>query len=346
MGGTMMSPKAVQFLRKALGLEGSTALEVTPLSKRGSDRAFFRVAWPPNGSVIVIDYDPQRQENCYYASIAHFLEGISVPVPHVLGHDPSNHLMVTEDLGETDLWSFRGSQREIRDGLYRQTLSAMQRFHSFPEKEFPTERVLLMEPFDGQLYKWERDYFRDHFVEAVCHIRLDLPFSGALETELSQLADRLMAGPRCLVHRDLQSQNVMIHGGKPVFIDFQGMRFGSPFYDLGSFLCDPYVELTHEERIGYLSAYYGLSDWGYDWDAFRDLFWDASAQRLMQALGAYGFLGLSKGLTAFLEYIPAGLNNIESVVGHATGLPLLRELLGRCRAVWTERMGHPKGVIS
>jgi hypothetical protein len=106
------------------------------------------------------------------------------------------------------------------------------------------------------------------------------------------------------------------------------------------------VELTNEERIGYLSAYYGLSDWGYDWDAFRGLFWDASAQRLMQALGAYGFLGLSKGLTAFLEYIPAGLENLESAAGHTTGLPHLRALLGRCRAVWTERMGHPKGVIS
>lgn len=344
MGDAMLRPEVVQFVREVLGLEGSMALQATPLGKRGSDRVFFRVAWPPNGSAIVIDYDPKRRENCYYASIAHFLEGISVPVPHVLGHDPSNHLMVTEDLGETDLWSFRGSQRDLREGLYRQTLSAIQRFHSFPEREFPTERVPLMEPFDPQLYKWERDYFRDHFVGAACHIPLDLSFSGALERELSQLADRLVAGPRCLVHRDLQSQNVMIHGGRPVFIDFQGMRFGSPFYDLGSFLCDPYVELTDEERIGHLSAYYGLSDWGYDWDTFRDLFWDASAQRLMQALGAYGFLGLSKGLTAFMEYVPAGLTNLESAVGHATGLPRLRELLGWCRAVWAERTGHQKGI--
>lgn len=340
----MMMPEAVQFVRKVLGLEDSTVLGVAALGKRGSDRAFFRVTWPPNGSVIVIDYDPKRRENCYYASIAHFLEGINVPVPHVLAHDPSNHLMVTEDLGETDLWSFRGSQREIREGLYRQTVSAMGRFHSFPEKEFPTERVPLMEPFDAQLYKWERDYFTDHFVEEVCHIRLDAPYSATLEAELSHLAERLMAGPRCLVHRDLQSQNVMIRGGKPVFIDFQGMRFGSPFYDLGSFLCDPYVELTDEEQMGYLSAYYDLSDWGYDWSAFTDFFWEASAQRLMQALGAYGFLGLSKGLTAFLAYIPAALSNLESAAGRAPGLAHLRELLGQCRAALTKRMGHSKDV--
>ncbi len=339
-----MRPEVARFARKVLGLEDSTALQAAPLGKRGSDRAFFRVTWPSKGSAILIDYDPKRQENCYYASIAHFLEGIDVPVPHVLGHDPASHLVVTEDLGETDLWSFRGSQTDLREGLYRQTLSAVQRFHSFPEKEFPKKRVPLMEPFDRHLYQWERDYFRGHFVKEVCHIVLNLPFSGALETELSRLADRLMAGPRCLVHRDLQSQNVMIHRGRPVFIDFQGMRFGSPFYDLGSFLCDPYVELTDEERIDYLSAYYSLSDWGYNWDTFTDLFWEASAQRLMQALGAYGFLGISKGLRAFLEHIPAALNNLDMAASHTTDLPHLRALVGRCRAVWTERIGRPEGA--
>jgi hypothetical protein len=32
-----------------------------------------------------------------------------------------------------------------------------------------------------------------------------------------------------------------------------------------------------------------------DQATFRYVFWEASAQRLMQALGAYGFLALKKG---------------------------------------------------
>ena len=63
----------------------------------------------------------------------------------------------------------------------------------------------------------------------------------ALEAELAALAGRLGETPLSLVHRDLQSQNVMVVNGEPVLIDFQGLRPGSFFYDLGSLLFDPYV---------------------------------------------------------------------------------------------------------
>jgi len=76
----------------------------------------------------------------------------------------------------------------------------------------------------------------------------------------------------------------MIRAGEPFFIDFQGMRFGSLFYDLGSLLCDPYVTLEDRERDELLFFYYGLSKRELDWPGFRNSFWEASAQRLMQAL--------------------------------------------------------------
>src|SRR5208282_5405475 len=107
-----------------------------------------------------------------------------------------------------------------------------------------------------------------------------------------------------LVHRDLQSQNVMIRDEKPFLIDFQGMRFGSLFYDLGSLLCDPYVHFSEIERDELLLFYYGLSKRQQEWAEFRHGFWEASAQRLMQALGAYGFLGVNRGLAAYLEHVP------------------------------------------
>jgi hypothetical protein len=118
----------------------------------------------------------------------------------------------------------------------------------------------------------------------------------------------------------------MIRDGEPYFIDFQGMRFGSPFYDLGSLLCDPYVNLSGNEQDDLLSFYYGLTRWGFDWASFRNTFWEASAQRLMQALGAYGFLGLNKGLKVFLEHIPAGLRNLLLAATQVASLPRLREL--------------------
>jgi len=135
---------------------------------------------------------------------------------------------------------------------------------------------------------------------------------------------------RCLVHRDLQSQNVMIRDGEPFLIDFQGMRFGNPFYDLGSLLCDPYVDFLDREREELLSFYSGLFKGSLDQGSFWNYFWEASAQRLMQALGAYGFLGIKKGLTAFLDYIPAGLRNLRLAAAYVPYLSHLRELSLSC----------------
>jgi aminoglycoside/choline kinase family phosphotransferase len=203
-----------------------------------------------------------------------------------------------------------------------------------------------MEGFGPDLYRWERDYFKEHLVRDFCGIELEPSFERELESELSALGERLSGTARCLVHRDLQSQNVMIHDGEPFLIDFQGMRFGSPFYDLGSLLCDPYVEFSGNERGQLLSYYYRLwrttggtlskgegLKWNLDWEAFRDDFWIASVQRLMQALGAYGFLGGKKGLQTYLEHIPAGLAHLQLAADHVRFLPLLREICRKCQKI-------------
>jgi aminoglycoside/choline kinase family phosphotransferase len=236
-----------------------------------------------------------------------------------------------EDLGDTDLWSLRETPWETRRALYQKTLVIAHRLHSLPERDFPSDRVRLMEGFGPNLYRWERDYFRNHFVREVCGIELEPQFERELEAELSSLAERLLGTIRCLVHRDLQSQNVMIRDGKPLLIDFQGMRFGSPFYDLGSLLCDPYVNLSDGERDELLSFYYGLSKWNLDLATFQNAFWEASVQRLMQALGAYGYLALKKGLKGYLEHVPSGLRNLHLATSHVSTLPQLRELSLKCQ---------------
>jgi len=327
----------IVFARGALGLPASASIELSSLEGRGSDRTFFRLTWNRMDSAVLIHYDPKRVENTYYADIAAFLHEIGVAAPHVIRHDPAGCLIVMEDLGESDLWSYRESPWEIRRTLYQKTLTLTHRLHSFPKDDFPSGRVRVMEGFGPHLYRSERDYFKKHFVREVCKVTLGLSFERELETELSALAERLGGTGRCLVHRDLQSHNVMIRDGEPLFIDFQGMRFGSSFYDLGSLLCDPYVNLSEEEQDELLSFYYGLSTWDHDWATFQNIFWEASAQRLMQALGAYGFLALQKDLKAFLGHIPAGLHHLQFATSQVGTLPRLRELCVECQRVIEKR---------
>ncbi len=327
----MQRETMIAFARESLGLPQSVPIALAPLNERGSDRSYFRVSWAPEGLAVLVHYDPVRRENALWADIALFLAGLGVPVPRLLRHDPENCLVLMEDLGDADLASFAGVDWETRGDLYRKTLSAAHLLHSFPAAEFPSRQVKLMEAFGPDLYRWERGYFMEHFVRGVCGIEPAATFAAGLEEELSGLTGRLAACPQCLVHRDLQSQNVMVRDGEPVLIDFQGLRLGCAFYDLGSLLCDPYVVIPEDRREELLSFYLGLSGREGDLAAFQDAFWEASAQRLMQALGAFGFLGRKKDLPAFLSHIPSGLANLILATTRAKSLPLLQNLAAMCR---------------
>jgi len=116
-------------------------------------------------SAVLIHYDPKRVENTYYADIAAFLHEIGVPAPQ--GDPPRSGrcLIVVEDLGSPDIWSYRETPWETRRALYQKTLTIAHRLHSFPKNDFPSGRVRLMEGFGPHLYRSERDYFKEHFCQ-------------------------------------------------------------------------------------------------------------------------------------------------------------------------------------
>jgi aminoglycoside/choline kinase family phosphotransferase len=319
----------IAFSGETLGLRGEASVKLSQLAGRGSDRTYYRVRWGTSNSVILVRYQPGRIENRYFADIARFLLNNGIPVPKIIRHDAANCLIIMQDLGHTDLCSLQHESWEIRKDLYQKTLAIALKLHSFEEDRLPSGGIRLMEPFGPDLYRWERNYFLDNFVHALCGIELEPNFKRQLEAELEALARRLASGRQSLVHRDLQSQNVIISGEAPFLIDFQGMRYGTRFYDLGSLLCDPYVVFSETERKELLSFYRELSKLPSE-DGFQQMFWEASAQRLMQALGAYGYLGLHRGLSEYTVHIPAGLRNLQTAAEKSASLPKLFEVCARC----------------
>jgi hypothetical protein len=130
---------------------------------------------------------------------------------------------------------------------------------------------------------------------------------------LENIAERLAELPRVLVHRDFQSQNIITRSGHAHLIDFQGMRPGLAEYDLASLLFDPYVRFSADEREELYSYYMerrGLSST----PQMRETLRLCAMQRLMQALGAYGFLGLVKGSRHFLAHVPAALRSLRNLI--------------------------------
>jgi len=320
----------LHFCRKSLGISDSIKIQISPFERRGSDRSFFRIRWNKN-SAILIHYNPNRIENTLYIDIAKFLMEINIPVPRLIASNSDKCFILMEDIGNKTLFSLRKEPWQKRRTLYQKTLLIIHQLHSFKKQCFPYHRLKLMEDFGPELYRWEQEYFKEHFVRGWCKINLKFSFEKELQKELLSLGEKLSHIPLSLIHRDLQSQNIMVRNNKIYLIDFQGMRFGNLFYDLGSLICDPYVDLSYDEKRELLSFYYNISEKDMDWEEFEQCFWEASAQRLMQALGAYGFLGLKKGLKSYLVYIPYALKNLYISTSKVSSLRFLRRLCILCQ---------------
>lgn len=300
--------------------------QVLALEKGGSDRKFYRIR---NGddSMIFIKYSGQKEENRHYVDIARFLKKAGVPVPEVFQHDSGDGLIWMQDLGELDLWHFRNEPWTARSALYESTLNAVLAMHTQATALVSGADLKLERVFDADLYLWEQGYFFENCLGNYFKIP-DVEALSKLPA-LLVAAERLSALPRVLVHRDFQSQNVMIADGSAWLIDFQGMRFGLAQYDLASLLYDPYVSLTNGERTELLEFYKArLAKTGVKVPVdFDEVFRWCALQRIMQALGAYGFLGLKKDKPHFLSHIPAAMNSLREIVSGLNGLEPLAKTL-------------------
>jgi hypothetical protein len=306
-------------------------IKIAPIQKGGSDRKFYRIRCSPAQTLILVKYNLEREENRQYVYIASFLAKHGIRVPEIYFHDPAEGLIWVEDLGESDLYSYRPEPWLVRRALYESALDEIARLHALPEEICIEMKEYLPAEFNAELYAWEQNYFFENSLGR--YFKVDPAKVAALAElpALNEIAERLASFPRVLVHRDFQSQNIIIRHGQAYLIDFQGMRPGLAEYDLASLLYDPYVELSNAERAE-LIAYYRdrLRENGIVIDGDLDLKLRLCAmQRLMQALGAYGFLGLVKGNKHFLEYIPRAMRALRDTVGKIDTLgPLASCLAG------------------
>ena len=302
-----------------------SAVKITPIEKGGSDRKFYRVRCSPEQTIILVKYNLEREENRHYVEIAEFLAEHRIRAPRIYFHDPAEGLIWIEDLGTNDLWSYREESWLVRRAFYESALDEVVKLHCLPEEAGRAIQKNLPAAFDPALYRWEQNYFFEN-----CLGR----YFGVEEKELSELtelpalrgiAERLGNRARVLVHRDFQSQNIIIRNAQAHLIDFQGMRPGLAEYDLASLLFDPYIILSRAECEELLADYEAKRNAALSPvpAQFREIFCLCGVQRLMQALGAYGFLGLVKGNKAFLNHIPAAMVSLRSLVSEIDDLKQL-----------------------
>lgn len=281
----------------------------------GSDRRFFRIRSGQKSAVLMEcrSDDPDFTRQITYTQ---FLGSCGIPVPELLSVDAVHVRALFEDLGDTSLYSYLKlplDKQQVAD-IYCRVMEILVRLHGHTTRrvhECPTmhERV-----FDYDHFRWEATYFLEQFVSGLRQIKSPEP--DALEQEFHKLASTANAFPKTVVHRDFQSQNIMVTDGNvPRVIDYQGARMGPPAYDLASILWDPYHPLDHDMRNNLLEYYLSKrkeEDKTFSEKNFTVTLLPCRLQRHMQALGAYAFLSQAKGKRYFLKHVEEGIRLLKA----------------------------------
>lgn len=320
----MNSEEIIKYTSKVLPKLNLDDCKSTPINNGGSDRDYFRINLVDGSSMVLMKYTSERPDNFKFDSATKILKKNGILSPDIIHHDKENMMIWLEDLGSDHLWDRRNSEWNERGKLYRSVIDEISKLHGNNEKKLSPDEISQLEPsFDKDLYKWEQDYFFNHFLSYYSRRAPSYQDSLRQESEFSELIENLTSSERFLIHRDLQSQNVIIYKKKPYFIDYQGLRLGLREYDIASLVYDPYVTFTktqREEIINYAFKDRDQNEWG-------PIFEACSCQRLMQALGAYSKLGNELGKTEFLKFIPRALENIRDILENSDILPRLTPYL-------------------
>ncbi len=313
------------------GLAGDKAFDAALVGFGGSDRRYFRVR-SGGESVILMECHPDDPDFERHIEYTAFFLKAGVPVPALLAVDWKGKRALFEDLGDCSLYSYLKLPRErgLIAEIYRGIMGVLAGLHTRAYRGIGECPLLAARRFDYDHLRWETDYFLERFVKGLPG-RPARNLSG-LEKDFHELASLVDSFPKTVIHRDFQSQNVMITKGTiPRVIDYQGARIGPPAYDLASVLWDPYCMLDAGLREEMLSYYAGLrraADGSFSEDGFRETILPCRLQRHMQALGAYGFLSGAKGKKYFLKHVPNALRLLKEDIAGADGaFPELSGLL-------------------
>ncbi|TAG08134.1 MAG: hypothetical protein EAZ42_11780 [Verrucomicrobia bacterium] len=298
--------------RQFLDVDPTVRITLTPIKRGASGRTIVRVKAPTHEPFIGVHWTEEREDNAQFVPIARFLKSAKFRVPEILFEKSRYRVALVEDLGDVDLLSTKAQSFAERMPFYQSAFEQLDRlFYAKVPKDLP-----LMPPFDAGLYRWEQQYFFDYLVEDFLGMNAD---SLQNDPAFSNLAERLGTVAKNLVHRDFQSQNMLIKNGQVYWIDFQGMRRGRQEYDLASLIFDPYLNHSAEERAALLDLWEEMTDER----PVTSLFHECAAQRLMQALGAFGNIVKNRGDDWYRQHIPVAAELLGVVTA---GTPLERGL--------------------
>ena len=328
---------------------GTCPVSVDPVSASASNRRYYRMASPAGTCIGAVGTD--RQENEAFVAISLHFRSKGIPVPEVFAVSEDGMSYLQEDLGDEVLLDRLVKARRTGEGLAEAEELMCSAMALLPKIQFEGASgfdfsVCYPQPaFDRRMVMFDLNYFKYCFLKAT-----GLEFNEMrLQDDFEKLADDLLADDTdTFMYRDFNARNVMVRGGEPCFIDFQGGRRGPVYYDVASFVYHARAGYTDGQREKMLEAYLeALSEY---MPVDRKVFFSRLRLfvlfRLLQVLGAYGFRGWTEHKAAFMTSIPAALDELVRLLEEPfEEYPYLVETLGRMAALDRFRRSERAGGL-
>jgi aminoglycoside/choline kinase family phosphotransferase len=273
----------------------------------GSNREFIIL----KRNVILIDPDFNNLQK--YINILSFLKKNNINVPKI--KKKYNNFIILQNLGSKSLFNIHLKLRENRKNLneikfkYELTLKEISKLYKIDiRKTYKELKKVGIRDFNLKVLKWEWQYFIENYAinyKGLNNFKIHKLY--LLSEEIINTCYNIIKIYPTLIHRDLQSTNIIFYKNKPYLIDIQGIMISNFLYDLASLLEDPYIKLPYRFKLELLNYFFQINHFLRDYSKYYKYF---KIQRLVQVLGALSYLSIHKKKSFFIKQ----LNNIFNLL--------------------------------
>ncbi len=283
------------------------------LAGDASARRYFRLHRPDGQRAVLMDAPPGSMGA--YLSMTEWLRARGFRAPEILAAEPTEGLLLIEDLGDDLLARRLEAEPELAPAAYARVTDLLAELHRHPPPDF-------IRPLDGPELAEQVGLFAEWYAPAAGAAAL--PPLGPI---IARLHARLCAdaAPVCAL-RDFHAENIF-WGEPPGLIDFQDAVAAHPAYDLVSCLQDARCDVAPEVEAACIARYVART--GTDEARFRAAYALLGAQRNLRILGIFTRLAQRDGKPRYLAFMPRVWDAVQRDLAH----PALAELAAALAAV-------------
>jgi aminoglycoside/choline kinase family phosphotransferase len=278
---------------------------------------FYRVSPASGPSVVVMDYGRPFTGNTDDMTLGALFRRAGLRVADLLDASAVHGCLLFEDLGDRDLEStIRATALSPGAPPPEPLIRAVELAATVANRGtsvLASSDRARGPTLDAERFRFEMEFFVEHYVEGF-HGKRGVR-DGILPL-LHELADRAALSPRkVLCHRDFHSRNLLLPpDGSLAMVDIQDARWGPDSYDLASVLRDAYIDIDDGWIDPLTDRYLASLEDRPDPEEFRVRLRWVAAQRMIKALGSFGYLTAHLETRRYLEPIPRTLTRLAPLL--------------------------------